>query len=214
MAKTCPVAASGCTPRVYFKRRAVRRWGSSQSRHLPDPFGWAALLRQPPRDERCARVTSPLSPQGSAKPPVLFLSCRDTSDPRLAHASLPWMMPAGSQRSRGALPACILRQLCALLEFWHHARAWRDGAGERARCRAAAPRAGTASARRGFVVGGSALIFVLITRNLKDFVILQALCQAFLSWQHAERPGGTAAGRDDESLVPQSFLSRCSLTLC
>lgn len=76
------------------------------------------------------------------------------------------------------------------------------------------PRAGTSSARRAFVVGGSALIFVLITRNLKDFVILQAPCQVFLSWQHVERPGGTAASWDDESLAPQSFLSRCSLMLC
>lgn len=57
-------------------------------------------------------------------------------------------------------------------------------------------------------------IFVISTRNLKDFVILQAPCQASLSWQHAERPGRTAAGWDDELLVPQFFLSRCSLTLC
>lgn len=79
---------------------------------------------------------------------------------------------------------------------------------------------GCAKGRHGlgspwFVVGGSALIFVLITRNLMDFVILQARCQAFLSWQHAEQPGGE---RQPVGMMNRwhlkSFLSRCSLTLC
>lgn len=75
----------------------------------------------------------------------------------------------------------------------------------------AAPRAGRASSSpRACREGGSALIFVLIIRNLKDFVILHAPCQAFLSWQRAERqPVGMMNRRRLSLSSPAAPLTLC-----
>ena len=49
LAKACPVPASGCAPRVCFKRCVARRWASSRSARLPDPSGSRPAVSRVPR---------------------------------------------------------------------------------------------------------------------------------------------------------------------